>query len=144
MGDEDDNDTENEDDVLLPPTQTPYIPIGRGVLQGDCLSPPLFNLCFNTFIQHIKAPEFRQFGFFIDCYKSLSSIHWFQFSDDAAVISGQENENQHLLNRFTIWCKWAQIKGGSRVSSKSSRTQSEVMSHKKKINKDFFFVSRKI
>ena len=89
--------------------QTPYIPIGRGVLQGDCLSPLLFNLCFNTFIQHIKAPEYRQFGFLIDCYKSLSPIHWFQFADDAAVISGQENENQHLLNRFTIWCKWAQM-----------------------------------
>ena len=89
--------------------QTPYIPIRKGVLQGDCLSPLLFNLCFNTFIQHIKAPEYRQFGFLIDSYKSLSPVHWFQFADDAAVISGQENENEHLLNRFTIWCKWAQM-----------------------------------
>ena len=89
--------------------QTPYIPIRKGILQGDCLSPLLFNLCFNTFIQHIKAPEYRQFGFLIDCHKSLSPVHWFQFADDAAVISGQENENQHLLNRFTIWCKWAQM-----------------------------------
>ncbi len=24
-----------------------------GVLQGDCLSPLLFNFCFNTFVQHI-------------------------------------------------------------------------------------------
>ena len=89
--------------------QTPYIPIRKGVLLGDCLSILLFNLCFNTFIQHIKVPEYRQFGFLIDCYKSLSPVHWFQFADDAAVISGQENENQHLLNRFTIWCKWAQM-----------------------------------
>ena len=29
---------------------TPAIPFKRGVLQGDCLSPLLFNLCFNTFI----------------------------------------------------------------------------------------------
>ena len=36
------------------------------------------------------------------------------------------------------------IKGGSRVSSKSSRTQSEVLSHKKKINIEFFLVSGKI
>ena len=69
----------------------------------------LFNLCFNTFIQHIKASEYRQFGFLIDCYKSLSPVHWFQFADDAAVISGQENENLHHLSRFTIWCKWAQM-----------------------------------
>ena len=55
--------------------QTPYIPIRKGVLRGDCLSPLLFNLCFNTFIQHIKAPEYRQFGFLTDCYKSLSPVH---------------------------------------------------------------------
>ena len=33
---------------------TPVIPFNRGVLQGDCLSPLIFNLCFNTFIQFIK------------------------------------------------------------------------------------------
>ena len=43
--------------------QTPFISVGRGVLQGDCLSPLLFNMCFNTFIQHIKAEKYRQFGF---------------------------------------------------------------------------------
>ena len=30
--------------------QTPFITVGRGVLQGDCLSPLTLNLCFNTFI----------------------------------------------------------------------------------------------
>ena len=34
---------------------TPFIPVGRRVLQGNCVSPLLFNLCFNTFIQHIKS-----------------------------------------------------------------------------------------
>ena len=32
---------------------TPAIPVRKGVLQGNCLSPLLFNMCFNTFIQHI-------------------------------------------------------------------------------------------
>ena len=42
---------------------TPAIPVRRGVLQGDCLSPLLFNLCFNTFIQYIKAEKYKQLGF---------------------------------------------------------------------------------
>ncbi|CAB3990591.1 Retrovirus-related Pol poly from type-1 retrotransposable element R2 [Paramuricea clavata] len=53
---------------------TPFITVGRGVLQGDCLSPLIFN-----------------------------------FADDAAVISGQDSENQHLLNRFSIWCQWSNM-----------------------------------
>jgi hypothetical protein len=85
---------------------TPFIQVGRGVLQGDCLSPLLFNLCFNTFIQHIKSEKYQQFGF---SYKLLNPIHWFQFADDAAVITGQESENQYLLNRFAIWCQWSDM-----------------------------------
>ena len=85
---------------------TSFVEVGRGVLQGDCLSPLLFNLCFNTFIQHIKSEKYQQFGFF---YKLLNPIHWFQFADDAAVITGQESENQHLLNRFAIWCQWSDM-----------------------------------
>ena len=61
-------------------------------------------MCFNTYIQHIKAEKYRQFGFSLQL---LNPIHWFQFADDAAVITGQESENQHLLNRFSIWCQWS-------------------------------------
>jgi len=92
--------------IITSKFSTPFIPVSRGVLQGDCLSPLLFNMCFNTFIQHIKAPKYRQFGFSI---KSLNPIHWFQFADDAAVVSGLESENQHLLNRFSLWCQWSDM-----------------------------------
>ena len=67
--------------------RTPFVSIGSRVLQGDCLSPLLFNLCFNTFLQHIKSEKYRQFGFSL---RFLNPIHWFQFADDAAVISGQK------------------------------------------------------
>ena len=39
----------------------------------------------------------------------LNPIHWFQFADDAAVITSQESENQHLLNRFSVWCQWSDM-----------------------------------
>ena len=85
---------------------TPFVNVGRGVLQGDCLSPLLFNMCFHTYVQHIKAEKYRQFGFSL---QFLKPIHWFQFADHAAVITGQEYENQNLLNRFAIWCQWSNM-----------------------------------
>ena len=89
--------------IITDSYQTPFIKVGRGVLQGDCLSPLTFNLCFNTFIHYISHQKFKQFGFSLD---SLYPIHWFQFADDAAVITGLENENQLLLNHFSRWCTW--------------------------------------
>ena len=83
-----------------------FISVGCGVLQGDCLSPLLFNMCFNTFIQRIKCDKYRQFGY---SFKLLNPVHWFQFAGDATVISSQESENQHLLNRFSIWCQWSNM-----------------------------------
>ena len=98
--------TDFKTSIITSEFRTPFISVDRGVLQGDCLSPLLFNMCFNTFIQHIKCDKYRQFGF---SFKLLNPIHWFQFADDAAVISSQESENQHLLNRFSIWCQWSNM-----------------------------------
>ena len=93
--------------IITEQFSTPFITIGRGVVQGDSLSPLLFNMSFNTFIQHIKSEKCSQLGFWkfnktgIPC----NPIHWFQFADDAA----KEKENQILLNRFSGWCQWANM-----------------------------------
>ena len=50
--------TDFKTSIIASQFRTPFTNVGRGVLQGDCLSPLLFNLCFNTFIQHIKADKF--------------------------------------------------------------------------------------
>ena len=63
----------------------------------------MFQHIYSTYI---KAEKYRQFGFSLQL---LNPIHWFQFADDAAVITGQESENQHLLNRFSIWCQWSNM-----------------------------------
>ena len=38
--------------------------------------------------------------------KLFTPRHWYQFADDAVVLTGQEYENQTLLNAFTTWCTW--------------------------------------
>ena len=81
--------------------------VERGVLQGDGLSPLLFNLVFNSFIQTIKSDEFKQLSYRYT--KLLTPKHWLQFADDATAISGSESDNQILLNAFTRWCNWASM-----------------------------------
>ena len=90
---------------------SPAIPVGRGVLQEDCLSPLLFNMCFNTFIQSVKQGKYKQLGFSAhDATDRLfKPIHWFQYADDAAVITTDERENQLFLNCFIKWCQWADM-----------------------------------
>ena len=90
--------------ILTNSYQTPFLKVGRGVLQGDSLSPLTSNLCFNTFIHYISHQKFQQFGYSLD---SLFPVHRFQFADDAAVTTSLENENQLLLNHFSRWCTWA-------------------------------------
>ena len=84
---------------------TDFIKIEKGVLQGDCLSPLIFNMLMNTFIQYIKGEEFSQFGY--RWQKYILPKHWLQFADDAAAVTGLESENQILLNAFNRWCTWS-------------------------------------
>ena len=93
--------------VLSDCFRTPFIKVNRGVLQGDSLSPPTFNLCFNTFIRYIADQKCKQFGFAVN---TLNPTHWFHFAEDAAVITDLENENQILLNHFTRWCNCSGMK----------------------------------
>ena len=69
-------------------------------------------MSFNTFIQHIKSEKYTQLGFW-NLNKigiPYNPVHWFQFADHAAVITSQDKQNQILLNRFSIWCQWANMK----------------------------------
>ena len=78
---------------------TNFIKFSKGVLQGDCLSPLLFNLIINSFIQHAKSTELNQLGYHF--LKGLLSRHWYQFADDVAIVTAMESINQVLLNKFS-------------------------------------------
>ena len=99
--------TDFKTSIITYSLHTPFIHIGYGVLQGDCLIPLLFNLCFNDFSSTLNP--FSINDLVLPKVLNLNPIHWFQFADDAAVISGQESENQHLINRFIIWCQWSDM-----------------------------------
>ena len=81
------------------------IVVKKGVLQGDCLSPLLFNMCFNTLLKCIEDERIKCTGYvFSDL---MTPRHWFQFADDSSIVTATENDNQNLLNVFTKWCSWA-------------------------------------
>ena len=81
------------------------------MLQDDCPSPLLFNLCFNTFIQFIKQEKYKQLGFspHDEHDRMFHPVHWLQFADDAAVVTTNERKNQLLLNCFSRWCQWSNM-----------------------------------
>ena len=83
------------------------ITIERGVLQGDSLSPLLFNMCFNTLMVTIRKEQIKCLGYVLTQIKS--SKHWFQFADDTAITTSLTNDNQMLLNLFTKWSSWADL-----------------------------------
>ena len=86
---------------------TCYIPVGKGVLQGDSFSPLIFNMLVNTFVQCISAEQYTNFGY--RAFKNFVPRNWFQFADDAASVTSLEYENQILLNVFSRWCRWADM-----------------------------------
>ena len=72
---------------------TSPLQVEKGVLQGDCLSPLLFNMLFNTLT---KSKEFDQLNYRYD--NIIQTRSWFEFADDAAAVTSSEYENQLSLN----------------------------------------------
>ena len=53
---------------------TNLIKVNHGVLQVDCLSPFIFNLCVNSLIKSNENEKVGCLGYILD--KILSSCHW--------------------------------------------------------------------
>ena len=87
---------------------TDPIILEKCVLQGDCLSPLLFNLVVNTLLKAIDSEKVRCMGY--SYCDTLSPRHWFQFADDSALVTSTVEDSQALLNVFTKWFKWSGLK----------------------------------
>ena len=77
---------------------TDFVHMGKDVLQGDIFEPLMINLIINTFIQSVKHEQYEHFDYKFMRY--LTSRHWYQFANGAAVISSHESENE----MFSRWC----------------------------------------
>ena len=86
---------------------TPAIPFKRGVLHGECLSPLISNLCFNTFIQFINRKNISSSVFHHIMRMIDYSIPFIGFN--LRTVTTNERENQLLLNCFSGWCRWANM-----------------------------------
>jgi len=64
------------------------------------------DLSFNSFAKKNKQLGFSAYDK-LDCL--FKPVHWFQFADDAAVVTTNERENQLLLNCFTKWRQWSNM-----------------------------------
>ena len=62
--------------------------VGKGVLQGDCLSPLILSMGYSY-------------------SKTLLPHKWFQFGNVLAITAPIEKDNHILLNVFTKCCNWA-------------------------------------
>ena len=93
--------------VLTKEYFTHPIKVSRGVLQGDSLSPLIFNLCINTLVECIKLEKVKCLGYVSS--EGTRPRHWFQFADDTAIVSALEEDNQYLCNAFSKWTTWADL-----------------------------------
>src|SRR6218665_3307087 len=75
-----------------------FIPVGRGVLQGDPCSPLLFNLSFNPLMRTLSQAKFEHLGYMWGPNADPRSRSWLQFADDTAIIANDVKNAQTLIN----------------------------------------------
>ena len=77
----------------------------RGTKQGDCLSPLLFSLLFNTLLRQLsQLNEDEQVGFLNEMGKR--TLHR-AFADDLSLMTEEEKKMQLALKVVESFCRWS-------------------------------------
>ena len=70
---------------------TKHIAVEKGVLQGDSISPLIFNFTIKNFTEYVKEEKFTNFGY--RTFKGFFPRNWFH----AATVNSLEGKNQILF-----------------------------------------------
>jgi len=81
--------------------------VHSSVLQGDTLSPLLFNLVFDILMSTLVDPQLRSRG--ILWSDGQTHTLWNQFADDPAVIGDSWKDTQLIITFFQRWAAWADL-----------------------------------
>ena len=85
----------------------PAFPVKCGVLKGACLSPLLFNMCFCTFIQYIKATNSNNLVSLPIANQTACSPQNTGFSLQTILQSLRAGRKKTSYSYcFTRWCQW--------------------------------------
>ena len=89
---------------------TEDFPTEFGVKQGDCLSPTLFNLYINDFVEDLKDAS-------CGVNIGMCNVHCLLYADDIALIAATEEDLQNMLSILENWCKKWRMKVNSTKSN---------------------------
>ena len=76
---------------------TAWFKTKTGVMQGDCLSPTLFNLFINDLATQLKDMN-------IGIKIKDTTIPLLLYADDVVILANDETEMQKMLNSVNKWC----------------------------------------
>ena len=81
--------------------------VEKSVLEGDSLSPLIFNMCSNTLIRTTENEKIKLMGY--NYTNALTPRHGFRFADDTAIATAIQGNSKALLNVLSKRCQWAKF-----------------------------------
>jgi Reverse transcriptase (RNA-dependent DNA polymerase) len=88
-----------------PAFQTPDIDIKQGVVQGDSLSPLIFNICMDPLLKWLQTGG-RGYNTRIRTSSGNLTMSALAYADDLTIICGTAKDLQRQLHKLDHYCQW--------------------------------------